>query len=215
MKLMMLIMMMLLLTPWAQVHAALNGRIAVAAQNCHATPSGAFTGEVSWAMIKDIGLQWVILGHSERRSNGKEDVATCGAKARAALDGGLSVVFCCGETLQERQAGRTEAVVLEQLAPLEALSAEQWERVVIAYEPVWAIGTGVVATPEQAQEQHAVIRRWLAARSASHVRLQYGGSVNAKNAATLAQQPDIDGFLVGGASLQAADFLTIVKSVRH
>jgi len=200
------------------VKATLNGRIAVAAQNCHAAASGAFTGEIAVPMLQDLGVATVVLGHSERRAYGKEEVALVGQKALAALAAGLRVIFCCGETLAERQAGRTDAVVLEQLAPLAGLNAEQWAHLVIAYEPVWAIGTGVVATPEQAQEAHASIRRWLhslaAGEAAAKTTIQYGGSVNAKNCEALASLQDVDGFLVGGASLQVADFLTICKSGR-
>jgi len=200
----------------AQVKAALHAPMAVAAQNCHQAASGAYTGEVSIPMLQDLSITTVLIGHSERRTHFKEDVATCGLKAQAALAAGLRVVFCCGETLAERQAGKTEAVVIEQLAPLKALEAAKWTQLIIAYEPVWAIGTGVVATPEQAQAVHASIRQWLrtlpAGEVAAHVTIQYGGSVNSKNCDALAALPDVDGFLVGGASLQAAEFLAICKS---
>ncbi len=188
----------------------------VAAQNCHKEAKGAFTGEVAPGMLVDLGVPLVLLGHSERRNVFGESSALVGEKAKAALAAGLRVVFCCGELLAERQAGATLAVVQAQLQPLLALDDADWARLVIAYEPVWAIGTGVTATPQQAQDTQRDIRAWIAASKsaeiAARVRIQYGGSVNAKNADELAAQPDIDGFLVGGASLIAQDFLAIVKS---
>merc|ERR1711988_1452411 len=188
----------------------------VGAQNCWLEPKGAFTGEISAPMIKDIGLDWVIVGHSERRVIFKESDEVLGKKVAAAIAAGLSVIACIGELLEEREAGKTMEVVATQLSAFKAaLSTEQWASVVLAYEPVWAIGTGKVATPEQAQEVHAGIRTWLAANVspaiAAAVRIIYGGSVKGASAPGLISQTDIDGFLVGGASL-TADFLTIINA---
>jgi triosephosphate isomerase len=161
-------------------------------------------------------VPWVILGHSERRALFGEDNETVGAKVRAALDAGLHVIACVGERLDQREAGDAESVVAAQLAAIAAPLAEaDWARVVIAYEPVWAIGTGVVATPDQAQAMHASIRGWLGGKVSAGVaaatRIQYGGSVTAANAVTLAACPDVDGFLVGGASLKP-EFVDIVRA---
>jgi len=188
----------------------------VAFQNCWVGGGGAFTGEVSADMIHDAGFDWVILGHSERRSlpEIRESDEMVAAKTAYALEAGLSVILCIGEKLDERQSGRTDEVNARQLAAV-AERVRDWSRIVIAYEPVWAIGTGVVATPEQAQETHSNIRRWLAQNLGPHVaqntRIMYGGSANAGNADILARQPDVDGFLVGGASLKP-EFLRIVDS---
>ena len=184
------------------------------AQNMHDKPNGAFTGEVAPSMLIDMGCRYVILGHSERRTLFGETDATVNAKTKAALAAHLVPIVCVGETLEEREAGKTQAVVAAQVrGSLAGLSAEDLAKVVIAYEPVWAIGTGKVATPEQAQEVHALIRSLLADLSspsvAAGVTIQYGGSVKPDNAASLAAQPDIDGALVGGASLKADDFLGI------
>ncbi len=181
--------------------------VAVSAQNVYDKPNGAFTGEISVAQLKDIGIHWTILGHSERRTVLGETDEVVAAKTRAALDGGVSVVWCCGESLEEREAGKTIAVIEKQLAALAAkVSGDDWKKIVIAYEPIWAIGTGKVATIEQAQEVHAAIRKWLkekvSAAVADETRILYGGSVNGKNSKDLAKQEDIDGFLVGGASLK-------------
>jgi triosephosphate isomerase (TIM) len=171
---------------------------------------------VPFQTLADAGVPWVILGHSERRALCGEDNEVVGSKVRAALDAGLRVIACVGERLDQREAGDAEAVVSAQLAAIAApLSASDWDRVVIAYEPVWAIGTGVVATPDQAQAMHAAIRAWLA-RSVSPAvgdctRIQYGGSVTASNAGALAACPDVDGFLVGGASLKP-EFADIVRA---
>jgi triosephosphate isomerase len=170
-------------------------------------------------MLRDAGCQWVIIGHSERRALFGETDATVARRVRAALDAGLRVIACVGETLAERDANRTAAVVESQVrGGLGALAATDWERVVVAYEPVWAIGTGRNATPEQAQEVHAFVRALVAQLSshaiAASVRIQYGGSVKPENAAALLAQPDIDGALVGGASLEAASFLRIAAAAR-
>ena len=193
--------------------------VALGAQNCYHEAKGAFTGEISPAMVKDIGCQYVILGHSERRQIFKESSADVNRKVVAALGVGLLPIVCVGETLDQRQAGQTAAVVREQLeGSLANLSAAQMASITIAYEPVWAIGTGVVATPEQAEEVHADLRRLLETRYNSQVaaatRIQYGGSVNAENAATLLAQLNIDGALVGGASLKADSFLAIVQAAQ-
>jgi len=191
--------------------------VGLGGQNCYHAAKGAFTGEVSAAMLRDVGCQFVIVGHSERRQLFHETDADVNRKLLAALEAGLTPILCVGETLAQREAGQTFGVVRGQLAgSLAGLSAEQMGRVVIAYEPVWAIGTGVVATPTQAEEVHADLRRWLAERYnpavAAEVRIQYGGSVTAENAFSLLSQPNIDGALVGGASLKAESFLAIVAS---
>ncbi len=192
--------------------------IAVASQDCYWEEKGAFTGEVAPGMLKDVGCTWAIIGHSERRQFFGETDDTVGKKTRAALAAGLGAIVCVGETLAQRDAGTTTAVVETHLGALRGLGVDVAERLVIAYEPVWAIGTGRTATPGQAQEVHAFIRGWLAkelgAAMAAAVRIQYGGSVKADNAAELMRQHDIDGALVGGASLQAADFVAICKAAR-
>jgi triosephosphate isomerase len=194
--------------------------IATCAQDCFWEKSGAFTGEVSAAMLADAGASWAIVGHSERRQFFGDTNESVGKKARAVLAGGLGAIVCVGEMLAERDAGKTLAVVDAQLAGaldgIDAATATQ--RLVFAYEPVWAIGTGRTATPAQAQEVHAHIRKRLAERwsadTASQIRIQYGGSVKAANAEALMAEPDIDGALVGGASLEAAEFVAIVKAAR-
>jgi len=188
--------------------------VQVAAQNCWKSQSGAFTGENSPQMIADVGATWVILGHSERRHVFGESNEVMEEKAQAAFAAGLKVIACVGEKLEERKAGSTIDVVVEQLKPF-ASAVSDWSRVVIAYEPVWAIGTGETATKEQAQEVHVAIRSWIAdnvsAEAASGVRIIYGGSVKEANCQELATQPDIDGFLVGGASLKP-EFTKIIDS---
>ena len=191
--------------------------VAVGAQNMHDKASGAFTGEIAPPMLVDIGCRFVILGHSERRTLFGETDATVNTKTKAALAAGLTPIVCVGETLEEREGNRTQAVVTTQInGSLAGLSPSDLEKIVVAYEPVWAIGTGKVATPQQAQEVHALIRGLLASLAspavAAKVRIQYGGSVKPDNAADLAVQPDIDGALVGGASLKADDFLGIAKA---
>ncbi|WP_346429371.1 triose-phosphate isomerase [Parathalassolituus penaei] len=187
--------------------------ILMGAQNCAAEAFGAFTGEVSAAMLADVNCQYVILGHSERRSLYGETDELVLTKMRQVLDQGLKVILCVGESLQERQAGQEESVVGGQLAlALAKLGDDDWKQMVVAYEPVWAIGTGETATPAQAQAMHAFIRAQLAARAewiAAETRVLYGGSVKADNAAELFSQPDIDGGLVGGASLDVGQFTAI------
>ncbi len=184
-------------------------------QNCYFEPKGAFTGEVSAPMLADAGCTCVIIGHSERRQVFGETADLLHKKVRAALQAGLDVINCVGETLDEREAGRTEAVVARHLDEVLAGDIPP-SRLTIAYEPVWAIGTGRTASPEQAQEVHAFIRPRLAkvfgADAASAMRIQYGGSVKPSNAAGLMACPDIDGALVGGACLVAADFLAIIAA---
>ena len=195
-----------------------NAKFALAAQNCH-TKSGAFTGEVSIELLLDAGIRTVIIGHSERRALFGESNDVVAAKVERCAAAHMHVIACCGETLQEREAGRTNEVVLAQLNAINAkLPPGLWATVTIAYEPVWAIGTGKVATPEQAQEVHAVIRNWLgravSADAARATRVLYGGSVTAKNAAQLYAQPDINGFLVGGASLKP-EFVEIINATSN
>jgi triosephosphate isomerase len=200
----------------AVVAAAKGTPVAVAAQNMHFEKDGAFTGEVSAPMLKDIGVTHVILGHSERRQYFAETDEGVAKKTKVALDDGLTPISCVGETLTEREAGRTIEVVGRQLeAILTAVTADEAKKVVIAYEPVWAIGTGKVATPEQAQQVHAFIRTRIAAKHgdavADVVRILYGGSVKPDNVKGLMAQRDIDGALVGGASLKADSFLKLVQ----
>lgn len=179
---------------------------------------GAWTGELTCDIVKDFGINWVVLGHSERRHTvSHESSVLVGEKVATALAAGLSVIACVGEQLADRKSGKTMDIVMEQLAPIvTAATAESWaDRLVIAYEPVWAIGTGVVATPEQAQETHDNIRSWLKGRigesNANAARIIYGGSVTAGNCSDLITKADIDGFLVGGASLKP-EFINIIQS---
>jgi triosephosphate isomerase len=200
--------------------AVANSPVSVGGQNMHEKSSGAFTGEIAPAMLVDLGCRYVILGHSERRTLFGETDAFVNAKTKAALEAGLTPIVCVGETLEEREAGRTADVVSGQVrGSLAGIPAPDLSKVVVAYEPVWAIGTGKVATPEQAQEVHAVIRQLLGGLAspsvATAVRIQYGGSVKPDNAADLAAQADIDGALVGGASLKADDFLGIARAFGH
>jgi len=192
----------------------LPSNVQVAAQNCYVQNSGAFTGEISPAMIKDLGGAWVITGHSERRHIIGESDEFVATKTKFALDNGLGVIPCIGEKLEEREANKTMEVVARQMKAI-AEKIQDWSKVVLAYEPVWAIGTGKTATPEQAQEVHAEIRKWLSANVsadvAANTRIIYGGSVKGSNAQELAKKPDIDGFLVGGASLKP-EFCAIVNS---
>jgi triosephosphate isomerase (TIM) len=193
--------------------------IAICAQDCHWEASGAWTGEVSAGLAADAGASWVIVGHSERRQFFGDSNDSVGRKARAVLAAGLGAIVCVGESLAERDAGHTLGVIDAQLAGgLAGLDATSAAKLVIAYEPVWAIGTGRTATPAQAQEAHAHIRKRLAEQlgpaAADAIRIQYGGSVKPANAEALLAQPDIDGALVGGASLEAADFVAIVKAAR-
>lgn len=194
----------------------LPSHMEVAAQNCYKVSSGAFTGEISPGMISDCGASWVVLGHSERRSVFGETDKLVAEKVGFALDSSLHVIACIGETLSERESGKTFDVVTRQMEAIaaEVKTPERWKKVVIAYEPVWAIGTGKVATKEQAQEVHAKLRKWLSSKVndsvANSTRIIYGGSVTGDNCQELAKQPDIDGFLVGGASLKP-DFIKIIN----
>src|SRR5690606_36171386 len=197
----------------AQAQAALAGTpVSWGAQDISVHAQGAYTGEVAAAMLADFGCTWVLCGHSERRALHGESSAVVAAKAAAALAAGLTPVVCVGETLADRDAGQVECVIGDQLEPVLALGAETLARLVLAYEPVWAIGTGRTATPEQAQAVHAFIRQSLAGQGAGNTRILYGGSVKAANAASLFTQPDIDGALVGGAALVADEFLNIVAA---
>jgi len=184
------------------------------AQDVSAQACGAYTGEVSAAMLKELGCRYAIVGHSERRQYHAETDALVADKARAALAAGVTPIVCVGETLAEREAGRTEEVVKRQLAAVIHANGHCISEVVVAYEPVWAIGTGKTASPEEAQAVHAVLRGQLKAATdqSARVKILYGGSMNAANAATLLAQPDIDGGLIGGASLKAPDFLKIIAA---
>lgn len=203
--------------PWVAENA--DKKVIVAAQNTSLNGFGAFTGEITAEHVKDFGINWTIIGHSERRQLFGETDETTAKKTRRALDAGLSVIFCFGEVLAEREAGKTLEVVTRQLNALKGQTKpEDWSKIVLAYEPVWAIGTGKNATPDQAQEVHSVVRGWItkevSAEVAGLLRIIYGGSVKDTNADVLIQQPDVDGFLVGGASLNA-DFAKIVTSVNN
>merc|ERR1712150_38570 len=182
--------------------------IAVSSQNLSLTGTGAYTGEISADHLLDEGLNWAIVGHSERRSYYGETNQVVADKTKVAIDKGLSTITCIGETLEERESGNMENVLAGQMSAVaDTLSAKDWDNVVVAYEPVWAIGTGVVATPAQAQEAHTFLRAWMAKRlgqeTSDKVRVLYGGSVSEKNCKELIGLPDVDGFLVGGASLKA------------
>ena len=193
-----------------------SAKVAWGAQNCSTHESGAYTGEVAVPMLKEFGCKYVILGHSERRSIYNESNEEIAQKFIAVKKAGLVPILCIGELLEEREAGNTETVVAQQLdAVIDKAGIAQFNNVVIAYEPVWAIGTGVTATPEQAQDVHEFIRRRLAEKDASiatKIQILYGGSVKPDNAAELFAKPDIDGGLIGGASLQADSFLGICKA---
>jgi triosephosphate isomerase len=197
----------------AQLQSVLSGSpIAIGAQDLSAHASGAFTGEVSGAMLREFGVRYALVGHSERRQYHAESDEMVARKAQAALASGITPVVCVGETLAQREAGETEAVVRRQLSAVVQRNGHCLSEIVLAYEPVWAIGTGLTATPAQAQAVHAVLRAQLLAATTAAVRVPilYGGSMNAANAVELLAQADIDGGLVGGASLKAADFLAIV-----
>ena len=189
--------------------------IALGAQNLYPEPKGAFTGEISPLLLRDVGCEYVILGHSERRHGFGETSEFVAQKARAACDHGLRPIVCVGETLEEREAGKTSQVISEQIdQSLAGIPREGAESLVVAYEPVWAIGTGRTATPEMAQEVHSGIRERLGVRFgalAAGIRIQYGGSVKPENIYDLMGQPDIDGALVGGASLDPAHFFAIIR----
>ena len=199
------------------VDALRHTGLMVAAQDIHPSTNGAFTSQMSGPMFREAGCSHTLVGHSERRSLFGDDDAVVNAKVHAAFASGLLPIFCIGETLEEREAGQAEAVVSRQLAHgLSGLEPDQVVATTIAYEPVWAIGTGVTATPSQAQEMHAFIRGWLGTSYppfvANQTRIQYGGSVKPTNAVELLNQPDIDGALVGGASLTAESFVAIVRA---
>jgi triosephosphate isomerase len=190
--------------------------IELGAQDVSQHEAGAYTGEISVAMLKEFGVRYAIVGHSERRQYHGETDAMVAAKAQRALANGVTPIVCVGETLAEREAGKTEEVVKRQLAAVIHLNGHCISEIIVAYEPVWAIGTGKTATPEQAQQVHAVLRAQLKAATPQFERISilYGGSMNAANAAQLLGQPDIDGGLVGGAALKAPDFLTIIAAAK-
>ena len=210
-----------LCTPYTDLETALalteGTEVKIGAENCHWAESGAFTGEISAEMLRELGVQYVIIGHSERRQYFGETDETVAKRLRAALNAGLKGILCVGETLEQREAGITEEVIAIQVKKaLAGVTAEELQRVILAYEPVWAIGTGRTATEEQAGEVNGFIRGLLARlygeAVAEGTTIQYGGSMNAKNAAGLLAQPDIDGGLIGGASLKAPDFAAIVAA---
>ena len=199
--------------------ALAGSAVHLGAQDAYFEAPGAFTGEVAVDMLRDCGCRYVILGHSERRHVMGETDAIINRKVRAAVAGGLAAVLCVGELLSERQSGQTEEVLDRQMeGGLTGVSEAEAAQVVIAYEPVWAIGTGVTATPEQAESAHEHLRKWLARRYtpafSEKVRILYGGSVKADNAETLLGQPNVDGALVGGASLKASTFVPIIEAAR-
>ncbi len=200
----------------AAVEAFQGTPVAVAAQNCGQAASGAFTGEVSPVALAEAGVRWVILGHSERRWVYGESNALVASRAVAAMEAGVCPILCVGERLSERKEGKTFGVLEEQLAIIEKSWEKYLDRLVVAYEPVWAIGTGETATPAQAQEAHAFIRRWFGMRFSAAVadglRILYGGSAKADNARSLMSQPDVDGLLVGGASLDVLGFAELVRN---
>ena len=203
----------------AAVRAVRETRIGIGAENCNPNPSGAYTGEISTEMLVDAGCKYVIIGHSERRAMGETDTEI-NAKVHAALNAGLIPILCCGESLEQREAGITaEWIAMQIKLDLAGISEDKIRKVVIAYEPIWAIGTGKTATAEQANEVceaiRTVIRKMYGARVARAVTIQYGGSMNAKNAAELLAQPDVDGGLIGGASLKPVDFTTIVNAANQ
>ena len=201
-------------TPYlAQAQSALTGSmLAWGAQDVSEHPGGAYTGDVSAPMVAEFGCRYALVGHSERRRLHGESDAVVAAKARAALAAGLTPIACVGETLEQRERGETEAVVARQVDAVIAAVEPETARTVVAYEPVWAIGTGRTASPAQAQAVHAVLRARLAAAHSKDVCILYGGSVNASNAAALFAMPDVDGALVGGASLDADEFLSIGRA---
>ena len=195
-------------------------RVAIGAENCHYESHGAYTGEVSCEMLKEMGVKYVIIGHSERRQYYNETDFTVNKKVHAALEAGLYPIVCVGESLEQRELGVTMDLISYQVkAALAGVPADKMRHVVIAYEPIWAIGTGKTATAEQANEVceaiRAVIRKLYGARVARSVTIQYGGSMNAKNAQELLAQPDVDGGLIGGASLKAPDFVQIINAANQ
>lgn len=201
----------------AALDAAKGSNISVGAQNCHWEKSGAFTGEISAFTLKEMGVEYVIIGHSERRTYFGDTDVTVNKRVRAALDAGLQVILCVGEYLEQREQGITaELVAMQTKIALGGVSKDELSRIIIAYEPVWAIGTGRTATADQANEVCASIRATVAALygadAANALTIQYGGSMNAGNAAELLAKPDVDGGLIGGASLKAPDFAKIVEA---
>jgi len=201
----------------AVVEAAKGSNVKVGSQNIHWAESGAFTGEISGAMLKEAGVEYVIIGHSERRQYFGETDETVNKRLKAALAAGLKPIVCIGETLEEREGNKTETVLDTQIkGGFAGIAASDMKSMIIAYEPVWAIGTGKTATPAMAQETHAYIRKVVAglydAQTAEAVRIQYGGSMKADNSAELTAQKDIDGGLIGGASLKADDFTNLIKN---
>ena len=197
-----------------------GSKISIGAQNCHQNESGAFTGEISASMLKSIGVRYVLLGHSERRQYFGETDELLAEKVKTVLNNGVQPIFCIGETLDERNSEKHFDVIERQLNKgLFHLNHEQFKQVVIAYEPVWAIGTGLTASPEQAQEIHAFIRvkiaDWYSQALADDITILYGGSCNPKNAPDLFSQKDIDGGLIGGASLKSRDFTDIIKTFNN
>ena len=203
----------------AAQEAAAGTNIQIGAENCHWEVSGAYTGEISAQMLSSMGVNIVIIGHSERRQYFGETDVTVQKRVRAALDAGLTVILCVGETLEQREQGITsELVAMQTKIALGGVSAEELKRVIIAYEPVWAIGTGKTATAQQANEVCHTIRECIASvysqAAADGITIQYGGSMNAGNAAELLAQPDVDGGLIGGASLKPQDFATIVAATK-
>ena len=200
-------------------HADIDSRIEIAAQNMHQAENGAFTGEISAEMIKSIALHTVILGHSERRTYFNETDKALAEKVTTALNNDLDVIFCFGEVLEERQSKNHFKVVESQLQnALFHLEEKDWENIVLAYEPVWAIGTGETASPEQAQEMHAFIRKVIAAKFgdtiAQSISILYGGSVKPSNAKEIFSKPDVDGGLIGGAALKSSNFVALIKAIQ-
>lgn len=202
----------------SQLHGLLAGQeaIALGSQNVSQHENGPYTGDVSAEMLKEFGVRYAIVGHSERRMHQAETDTNVAIKAKRALEAGITPIVCVGETQRERDEGMTDYIVRRQLAAVVHLVGHCITEIVVAYEPVWAIGTGKTATPEQAQQVHAVLRKQLQAATdqASAIRILYGGSMNAGNAAELLAQPDIDGGLIGGASLKAPDFLAIIAAAQ-
>lgn len=197
----------------------LGGRVALGAQNCHEKASGAYTGEIAAPMLRSVGVQYVILGHSERRQYFGETATQLAEKVNIALENGLTPIFCCGESLEQRQNSDYISFVKNQLTEsLFHLSPEQFGGLTIAYEPIWAIGTGLTASAEQAQEMHAALRAHIAEKygqeAADNTSILYGGSANAQNADELFACPDVDGGLIGGASLKSRDFTNVVKAAQ-
>ena len=204
----------------AAVRAMHDTRVCIGAENCHAAAKGAYTGELATNMLVDAGCKYVIIGHSERREMFGETDASVNAKVLAALEAGLTPIMCCGETLEQRQSGVTnEHIAMQIKLGLQNVPEDKIRKVVIAYEPIWAIGTGLTATPEQAQEVceniRAVVRKLYSSKNARAISILYGGSMNEKNAFELLAQPDIDGGLIGGASLVPEKFVQIIEAANQ